>query len=158
MCFHKGSLVYTLVMWTLYFSQFFPSFFIRLRRICVRAKVRNLNFIICSVADRSKVEWISYIFLNEKKNHALLSSIYSSECWKSHFRALRFQTFRREDAPRTLEKGNLFIQSLTLFKPAGYLYFYWNPCKPLKKFPKLPIRPAGSYFCSASCGGCLNEH
>ena len=24
--------------------------------------------------------------------------------------------------------------------------------KPLKKFPKSPIRPAGSHFCSASCG------
>ena len=30
--------------------------------------------------------------------------------------------------------------------------------KPLKKFPKTPIRPAGSHFCSASCGECLNEH
>ena len=30
--------------------------------------------------------------------------------------------------------------------------------KPLKKFPKSPIRPAGSHFCSASCGECLNEH
>ena len=30
--------------------------------------------------------------------------------------------------------------------------------KPLKKFPKSPIRPAGSDFCSASCGECLNEH
>ena len=30
--------------------------------------------------------------------------------------------------------------------------------KPLKKFPKSPIRPSGSHFCSASCGECLNEH
>ena len=30
--------------------------------------------------------------------------------------------------------------------------------KPLKKFPKSPIQPAGSDFCSASCGECLNEH
>ena len=67
MCFHKGPLVYTLVMWMLYFSQFFPSFFIGLHRICLCAKVRNLDFIICSVANRSKVEWISYIFLNEKR-------------------------------------------------------------------------------------------
>ena len=28
----------------------------------------------------------------------------------------------------------------------------------LKKIPKSPIRPAGSDFCSASCGECLNEH
>ena len=31
-------------------------------------------------------------------------------------------------------------------------------CKPLKKFPKSPIPPAGSYLCSASCGECLNKH
>ena len=30
--------------------------------------------------------------------------------------------------------------------------------KPLKKFPKSPIRPSGSHFCSASCGESLNEH
>ena len=30
--------------------------------------------------------------------------------------------------------------------------------KPLKKFPKSPIRPSGSHFCSASCGRSLNEH
>ena len=30
--------------------------------------------------------------------------------------------------------------------------------KPLKKIPKSPIRPAGSHFCSASRGECLNEH
>ena len=28
--------------------------------------------------------------------------------------------------------------------------------KPLKKFSKLPIRPAASHFCSASSGECLN--
>ena len=30
--------------------------------------------------------------------------------------------------------------------------------KPLKKFPKSHIRPAGSHFCSAGCSECLNEH
>ena len=30
--------------------------------------------------------------------------------------------------------------------------------KPLKKFPKSHIRPAGSHFWSASCSECLNEH
>ena len=45
-CFHKGPMVlcFALGMWTLYFSQFFISFFIGLRRICLRAKVRNLAF------------------------------------------------------------------------------------------------------------------
>ena len=33
----------------------------------------------------------SYIFLNEKKNHTFLSSIYCPECWKSHLGALKFQ-------------------------------------------------------------------
>ena len=51
MCFHKGPLVlrYALVMWTLYFSHFFTSFFVGLRRIFLRAKVRNLAFINCSL-------------------------------------------------------------------------------------------------------------
>ena len=30
--------------------------------------------------------------------------------------------------------------------------------KPFKKFPKSPIRPAGTDFCSASCSECLGEH
>ena len=30
--------------------------------------------------------------------------------------------------------------------------------KPFKKFPKSPIRPAGTHFCSASCSECLGEH
>ena len=135
MCFHKGPLVYTWVVWTLYSSLFSPSFFIGLRRICLRAKVSNLDFIICSVADRSKVEWISYSFLNEKKDHSLLSSIYSPECWKSHFRALEISKFSEGAYPQIpLEKGDLFIQSVTLFKPPGYLYFYWNPWTNKKAF------------------------
>ena len=51
MCFHKGPLVlrYALGMWTLYSSHFFTSFFRGLRRICLRAKVRNSVVIICSL-------------------------------------------------------------------------------------------------------------
>ena len=51
MCLHKGPLVilYALVMRMLYFSHFFTSFFIGLRRICVHATVRTLVFIICSL-------------------------------------------------------------------------------------------------------------
>ena len=30
--------------------------------------------------------------------------------------------------------------------------------KPLKKFSKSPVRPAGAHFCSASFGECLHEH
>ena len=51
MCFRKSplGLRYAIVMWTLYFSNFFTSFFIGLHRICIRAKVRNLVFIIFSL-------------------------------------------------------------------------------------------------------------
>ena len=34
----------------------------------------------------------------------------------------------------------------------------WALAKPLKKISKSSIRPAGSDFCSASSGECLNEH
>ena len=59
MFFHKGPLVlcYALVMWTLFFSQFFRSFFIGLPRICLRAKVRNLVFIICSLLVGIDCDW-----------------------------------------------------------------------------------------------------
>ena len=64
MCFH-WFYSYVLVIWTQYFSQFFTRFFKGLRRICSRAKVGNLVFIICSlpvgtdcVTDKSKgIEW-----------------------------------------------------------------------------------------------------
>ena len=39
-----------------------------------------------------------------------------------------------------------------------YKLHSFNIHKLLKKFPKSPIRPSGSHFCSASCGECLNEH
>ena len=67
MCFNEGSLVLrcALVIRTLDFSQFFTL----LHRICLRAKVRNLVFIICSLpvgifclTEQSKVEWISATF------------------------------------------------------------------------------------------------
>ena len=47
MCFNEDPLVlrYALVLRTLDFSLFFTL----LRRICLRAKVRNLVFIICSL-------------------------------------------------------------------------------------------------------------
>ena len=66
MCFHKGTLVfrYASVMSTLYFSHFCTSFFIGSRRICLRAKVCNLGFIICSL-----LSGIDYVTdkLKEKK-------------------------------------------------------------------------------------------
>ena len=39
-----------------------------------------------------------------------------------------------------------------------YKLHSFNIHKLLKNFPKSPIRPSGSHFCSGSCGECLNEH
>ena len=77
-CFHKGPMVlhYALVMWTLYFSQFFTSFCIRFTQNFFSTKVPNVFFIICSllvgidfVSDKSKVsrklhffEWKNALF------------------------------------------------------------------------------------------------
>ena len=68
----------------------------------------------------------NYSSLNQKQT--LLYLIQSPECWKSHFRALKFQTFVREHGPRPPQRyginGPLLIQSGILFKPAGYLNHY----------------------------------
>ena len=85
-------------MWTQYFSQFFTSFFKGLRRICLRAKVGNLVFIICSmpvgidcVTDKSKVEW--KLHFREWKTRSFVPNLLSTQHWKSHFRALQCQNF-----------------------------------------------------------------
>ena len=68
-------------MWTLYFSQFFTSFFIGLRRICWSAKVHSLYHLFISCRN-----WLwliiqklneSYIFLNEE--HALVLNFQNAE-------------------------------------------------------------------------------
>ena len=55
----------------------------------------------------------------------------------SHQRGLKFQNFFGQNAlrplpsPSHLKKGNnspLLIKSVTLFRPAGYFNFCWNPC------------------------------
>ena len=64
---------------------------------------------------------------------SLLFSIQSPEYWKLHFRALKFQNFLGEQAPRPSQKkgtiGPLSTQSVTLFKPAGYFNIIETPCK-----------------------------
>ena len=45
MCFHRGPLVKLRMLSVI----FLTSFFIGLRRICLRAKVHNLVFFICSL-------------------------------------------------------------------------------------------------------------
>ena len=50
-CFPKGPLVFTLCLSHVkaIFESFFQKFLIGLRRICLRVKVCNLVFIICSL-------------------------------------------------------------------------------------------------------------
>ena len=50
-----------------------------------------------------------------------------------------------------------FAIQIAFIQYSGRSKHAWALAKPLKKFPKSPIRPAGSDFCSASCGECLNE-
>ena len=87
------------------------------------------------VTDKSKVAWKLHFL--EWKTHSLVLKLVP-RMLKSHFRGLKFQNFLGKHTPRPpsppLEKGNhdlLLIQLLTLFKSAGYFYFYWNPwtCK-----------------------------
>ena len=110
----------------LYFSHLFTSFFIGLRRICLRAKARNLVFINCSllvgndcVTDKLKAA------LPCMKNTLFCPQIQSLECSKWHFRALKFQNFLGLNMPRPSppprKRGPTapytdLIQSVTLFK------------------------------------------
>ena len=86
-------------------------FFIGLRRICLRAKVRNFVFINCSllvgidcVTDKLKA---TFSWMN---NTLFCPQIHSPDRWKSHFRALKFQNFGGKNVPRPppppLEKGD----------------------------------------------------
>ena len=51
-----------------------------------------------------------------------------------------------------------FARQIAIIQYSGRSKHAWALAKPLKKFPKSPIRTAGSHFCSANCGECLNEH
>ena len=120
----------------LYFSHFFTSFFIGLRRICLRAKVCNLVFIICSlivgidcVTDKltATFSWM--------KDTLFCPQIYFPERWKSHFRALKFQNFLGQNAPRPY--SNLLATSIFIETPEHLV---------IKKLEILVIR-----FCNPSC-------
>ena len=89
MCFQGPLICYALVTpdmllvtQTLYFSQFFPRFFVGLHRICLCANVLNFDY------------WHLFIACKKKGTN-----------------------------------GPLLKQLVTLFKPAGYYYYYCNPCK-----------------------------
>ena len=51
-----------------------------------------------------------------------------------------------------------FAIQIAIIQCSGPSKNAWALAKPLTKFPNSPIRPAGSHFCSASCGESLNEH
>ena len=61
-----------------------------------------------------------------------------------------------------LEQQNAVFQNIAIqiaiIQYSGRSQHAWALAKPLKKVPKSPIGPAGSDFCSASSGECLNEH
>ena len=117
------------------FQSFFTSFFICLCRICLRAKVRSLVFIIClllegidCVTDKLKPTFSSM------KHMLFHPQIWSTERWKSHFRAWNFTIFWDTTPPQGLPpapkkgtNGLWLTQSLNLFKPGSYFKFYWNP-------------------------------
>ena len=51
-----------------------------------------------------------------------------------------------------------FAIQIAIIQYSGRSKHAWALAKPLKKFPKSPIRLAGSDSCSATSGECLNEH
>ena len=105
MCFH-WFYSYVLVIWTQYFSQFFTSFFKGLRRICSRAKVGNLVFIICSlpigtdcVTDKSKgIEWKLHFL--EWKTRSFVVNLFCTTL-KIAFWSFQISNFSGEAWPQT---------------------------------------------------------
>ena len=80
--------------------------------------MHNLVFIICSLLVGIDCDWsirslmkVTMIFLNEK--HALLSSIRSPECWKSHCKALNFQNFLGKHVNPLFQRQMFSINQIT---------------------------------------------
>ena len=111
----------------IYFSHFFTSFFIGLRRICLRAKVHNLVFSpflvgIDCVTDKilkATFSWMNKLFCPQ---------IYSPEHWKLHFRVSNFKFSglkllqTHSPLPPLLEKGD----QRPLVDTVGYsIQTYW---------------------------------
>ena len=144
---------------------FLTSFFIGLRRICLRAKVHNLVFFICSlftgidcVTDKLKAifSWM--------KNALYCPNNYSPECLKLYSRALNFQNFPRH-SPRhspPLVKGDYW----PLVNIVGYSFqtcWLLQCLKPLKKGRRgnhehkilnRPFKPWRFSFASIFATGC----
>ena len=116
------------IMWTLWFSQFFTcSRFI----ICSCANECYVIIFICSLlvgVDSVADTWnwnLNKLMLHFVECTQLFSN-YSPECWKWHFRPFQFQNFLGDLHKRRGLTPGLLIYSVTLFKPAGYMYFNNN--------------------------------
>ena len=105
--------------------------------ISSRANVGKLIIVICSllvgvdfVADKLNLEWKLHFL--EKKNTLYCTQFSPQNADKCILGLLNCQTFLGEHAPRyptraLQEKGDqLLIQSVSLFKPAGYFIIIRN--------------------------------
>ena len=102
-------------------------------RICSRGNVFNFSIIIIfsllpgvnCVTNNNQNLTKTQLFLNGKL--ALLYSVLSPLNAANRILGLcKFKIFWESMPPW---KRGLLIQSVTLFKSAGYFNFYWNPCK-----------------------------
>ena len=116
------------------FQSFFQKFLTGLCRICLRAKVRNLVFIICSLL--GGIDCVTGK-LNEK--HALLFSNLVPRMLKiGYLGPWNFKIFWGRtcfDLPRQ-KRGPMVPSwySWLLYPTTGYFNFYWNPCVWLYSF------------------------
>ena len=120
----KGPLVlsYALVMQALYFSQFFTRFFGDFTEF-VLVQMYVCSLLVSCVADNRNLNE-SCIFLNE-------NTLFCTQLGPRTpvNRILGLWNFKGAcPLYRHWITAPLLIQSGTLFKPAGYFYFYWNPC------------------------------
>ena len=117
------------------FQSFLQKFLTGLRRTCLRAKVRNLVFIICSLLvgiDCVTGKLKATFFWMKTRSFVLKFSPQKAE--NLIFRALKFKNFLGRSVlrpfPPPLEKGTngpLLIQSVTLFKPLATSIFIETP-------------------------------
>ena len=123
------------------FQSFFQKFLIGLCRICLRAKVHNLVFIICSlllgsdcVTDKLKA---TCTFSWMKKTHSFILKFSPQHAENHIFWALKFQNFLGRNtlrsppspppAPRKGDQGPLVDTVSYSIQTADYFNFYWNP-------------------------------
>ena len=148
MCFQGPLICYALVTpevllvtQMLNFSQFFPHFFVGLPRICLCANVLNFEywhlFIACKNWLWGYETWMRAIF-SWMKNTLFCSQFSPWNTGNGILGLWNSKMLGGEHAPRvptstpTPQKkgtnGPLLIQSVTLFRTAGYFIYYCKPC------------------------------